>query len=224
MEKVLIIDDDENFCQVILKELLDPHYEIVIAYNGQEGYEKAISEKPDIILMDKVMPVMNGFESTKHIKANPATHHIPIIFITVIADIDEVIKAFELGAADYIIKPFNELEVLSRIRNHINLLQFQRKIVELAKKNSVLAMAVTVNHELRQPLTVLQGYYDTLVDKLTEEDRQKNQKSIKRINQSIETIVNILNKYSMSENFAIDDYLVDSDYAKNIQMVKYEES
>jgi len=222
MEKLLIVDDD-TFCQVVLTDLLCPHYDIVVASNGKEGYEKALSEKPDIIIMDKVMPIMDGLESTRLIKADEKTHHIPIIFITVVADIDDVIRAFELGAVDYIIKPFNEKEVLSRIRNHVNLVIFQKKIVELAKKNSILAMAVTVNHELRQPLTVLRGYFETLVSKLTDEDKEKNDKSISRVNDAIDNIVNILNKYSINPNFAIDDYLVDSHYAKNIQMVKYEE-
>jgi len=222
MEKILIVDDD-SFTQTLLTDLLSPHYQVVLANNGKEGYEKALQEKPDIIIMDKVMPVMDGFESTQMIKASESTQHIPIIFITVIADVDEIVRALELGAIDYIVKPFHDLEVLSRIKNHMDLTLAHRKITELERKNSVLAMAVTVNHELRQPLTVLRGYFDALINNLVEEDQKKNEKNITRINNAIDGIVKKLNIYSNSPNFIIDDYLVDTDYAKNIRMVKYED-
>jgi len=222
MEKILIVDDD-SFTQTILTELLAPHYQIILANNGKEGFEKALQDKPDIIIMDKVMPIMDGFESTKIIKANEHTQHIPIIFITVIADVAEIVHALELGAIDYIVKPFHDLEVLSRVKNHLDLALAHKKITELEKKNSVLAMAVTVNHELRQPLTVLRGYFDSLINNLVEEDQKKNEKHISRINSAIDGIVKKLNIYSNSPNFTIDDYLVDTDYAKNIRMVRYDE-
>ena len=156
MDKILIVDDLQ-ISQEILSDLLSASYEIICASNGQEGYEKAKSESPDLIIMDVVMPVLDGFEATKLLKSDEETKDIPIIFITVLDNIDDVVKGLELGGVDYIIKPFHDLEVLSRVNTQIKLSKYQKRILELTKNDSILAMAVTVNHDIRQPLTVLQG-------------------------------------------------------------------
>jgi DNA-binding response OmpR family regulator len=218
MEKILIIDDIDMSHQ-ILQELLQPHFLVLCAKNGLEGYEVAIAESPDLIIMDIIMPVMDGFETTLKLKADSRTKHIPVIFITIVDKINEIVKAFEVGGIDYIIKPFNHLEVVSRINTHINLTKFQKQIIELTEKNSVLAMAVTVNHELRQPLTVLQGYFEKMTSELSANNIDFDKKSFDKITDSIDTIVKILNKYTFSQNFKLDDYLANS----GLRMIKYDE-
>jgi len=222
VDKILIVDD-LPISQEVLNELLSPYYELIFANNGQEGYDLTKSKKPDLIIMDVVMPVLNGFEATKLIKADEEVKDIPIIFITVLDNIQDVVKGFEIGGVDYIIKPFHDLEVLSRINTQIKLRKYQAQILELTKKNSILAMAVTVNHDIRQPLTVLQGYLDKMIDDLQNFKIVYNQKSIDRINISIETIVKFLNKYCECENYDIDNYISDNFNLSNIPMVKFRE-
>jgi DNA-binding response OmpR family regulator len=218
MEKILIIDD-VDLSQQILFELLQPHFLVLSAKNGLEGYEMALAEMPDLIIMDIIMPVMDGFEATKKLKEDTRTSHIPVIFITIVDKINEIVTAFEIGGVDYILKPFNELEVLSRINTHLDLTKFQKEIIDLTEKNSVLAMAVTVNHELRQPLTVLQGYFEKMTSELSANNVDFDQKSFNKITESIETIVKTLNKYTFSHNFKLDDYLANS----GVRMIKYDE-
>ena len=222
MEKILIVDD-LHISQEILKDLLSEKYEIMVASNGQEGYEKAKSSEPDLIIMDVVMPVLDGFEATKLLKSDIKTQNIPIIFITVLDNIEDVVKGLELGGVDYIIKPFHDIEVLTRINTQIKLAKYQKKILEFTQNDSIFAMAVTVNHDIRQPLTVLQGYLDKLIDDLQEHKVTYNQKSVDRINISIETIVGFLNKYCDCKKFAIDHYLSDKAETVKISMVKFDE-
>ena len=222
MEKILIIDD-VHMSQRILEDLLNPFYQVVCANNGKEGYEKALIEKPDLILMDIVMPVLDGFESTKLIKTNDEIKNIPIIFITAVDRIDEIVKAFEIGGVDYIIKPYKELEVLSRVNTQIKLIKYQKQILDLERKNSVLAMVVTANHELRQPLTILKGYFDLHLINLNENHITYTPKHIDKINESFDLMISLLDKYRDNSNFDIDDYISNDDYKMKIQMVKFKE-
>lgn len=222
MEKILIVDD-VKMSQRILEDLIKPHYDVLLATNGQEAYDTAKKEKPDLILMDIIMPVMDGLEATRLLKEDLDTKHIPIIFITAIDKINHIVKAFEIGGVDYIVKPYNELEVLSRVNTQIKLQKYQKQILELERKNSILAMIVTANHELRQPLTILKGYLDLHLSTIEDKNCQYDQKHIIKINDSIDQMINLLNKYRDCTNFDIDEYMSNDDYKMKIAMVKFKE-
>jgi len=113
---VLLIDDNEDF-RFYLKDNLGVHFNITEAANGKEGWERALSAKPDMIVSDIMMPEMNGIELSKKLKKDPRTALIPLILLTARAEEEQQLEGFETGANDYITKPFNFEILLARIHN-----------------------------------------------------------------------------------------------------------
>ncbi|MDR3338109.1 MAG: diguanylate cyclase, partial [Treponema sp.] len=128
--RILVIDDEKTNLMV-LNELLSPDYTVLTAKSGGEGLDLAAQERPDLILLDIVMPGMNGFEALKALKDSPETQSIPVIIITGLDnDLDEE-KGLQLGAVDYISKPLKNAIVLARVRTHIQIVQHIRTIERL---------------------------------------------------------------------------------------------
>lgn len=124
---ILIVDDVPENVQ-ILGDLLSKSYRTFFALDGNEAIEQAVKQRPDLILLDVMMPVMNGYEVCSHLKADEKLRDIPIIFITALDRPEDESAGLKLGAADYITKPFNPDLVLLRIRNHLSL-KFQRDLL-----------------------------------------------------------------------------------------------
>lgn len=120
-ELILIVDDNPNNLEVIFNILTQSGFEIAVAVNGESALEQVKEDPPDLILLDILMPGINGFETCKHLKSDPLTHDIPIIFMTALDDVVDKVKGLSLGAVDYISKPFAEEEVLARVRVHLKL-------------------------------------------------------------------------------------------------------
>ena len=112
-EKILIVDDDPTNVEILYLFLQDKGFQIAVANNGERAYKVALSFKPDLVLMDVLMPGWDGFETTKVFKSDPQLQDIPIIFVT--AKLEEAEKAFKYGAADYVIKPFSNVELHARL-------------------------------------------------------------------------------------------------------------
>ncbi len=117
---ILLVDDNPTNLQVLGK-YLRKEYATAVSLNGREALNFAGKLKPDLILLDIMMPIMDGFEACKKLKARAQTREIPIIFLTARRDIETVVKGFELGAVDYIIKPFHKAELLARVNTHLSL-------------------------------------------------------------------------------------------------------
>lgn len=222
MDKILIVDD-VNLNLRILEDHLLPYYEVLKARNGKQALELAITEKPILILMDIVMPEMDGVEATQKLKEMEATRQIPVIFITALDQINDMVKGFEVGGVDYIIKPYNPQEVLTRVNTQIRIIKYQQQILDLERKNSVLAMVVTANHELRQPLTTLKGYLEMHLDELKEQGVYFSDKPIKKFEKAIDSMIKILDKYKNNQDFDITSYLRDEEQNMDIKMVKFKE-
>lgn len=118
--KVLIIDDEATNLQ-ILNEILQKDYQLLFAKGGNKGIELTISEEPELILLDVMMPEMTGHDVCKILKSNEKTKYIPVIFVTALSDIEDEEKGFQLGAVDYITKPVSPPIVKARIKNHLSL-------------------------------------------------------------------------------------------------------
>ena len=117
-KKILVVDDAE-FNRDLIVQLLVDDYQIVEAVDGQDGLNKAEAERPDLILMDLGMPVMDGWEATRRIKANPDLKHIPIIAVTSHAMVGDEIQAREAGCDDYIPKPVDENVLIQKVKKFI---------------------------------------------------------------------------------------------------------
>jgi putative two-component system response regulator len=129
IQKTILIVDDTDLNVNILMDLLDEKYDILAALNGEDALEIIEEDSVDLILLDIMMPGIDGFEVCKRLKLNPKTTDIPVIFITAKTDDDSIEKAYELGGVDYITKPFRAREVLSRVANHLALSE-QNHILE----------------------------------------------------------------------------------------------
>jgi len=138
---ILVVDDVVENIQVAMNVLKEDNYNLTFALNGEKALELINDNDYDLILLDIMMPGIDGYEVCKHIKLNPQKSDIPIIFLTAKTDIESISKAFTLGAVDYITKPFNADELLARTRNH----------VELYKSRQLLAqnnLSLKVKHEV----------------------------------------------------------------------------
>ena len=177
--RILIIDDMVSDIELISEMLKKKKYHIASAKNGVTAIAKAKANKFDLILLDVVLPDMNGYEICKHLKKHPSTKDLPIIFITVKSDYQSLLKGFEVGAVDYITKPFNELELLARVNTHLEL-KFSReelkKAKEYAERSDKLKSAFLSNmsHEIRTPMNAIIGFSELLlISDLT--DKQKKE-------------------------------------------------
>ncbi len=120
MKKILIADDAAVNVKLV-SEILKSRYDIITAYDGSSCMKTASEQKPDLILLDVVMPDMNGYDVCRGLRSDPVTSHIPVIFITSRKDLDDVVMGFEAGGVDYITKPFNSAELIARVETHLAL-------------------------------------------------------------------------------------------------------
>jgi len=127
---ILIADDEPRNLQLLMSILSEVNYQIYVASNGSMALKKAKSIIPDLILMDINMPQMDGFEACKQLKSSQSTAGIPVIFLTARTETDDIVKGFELGAVDYIVKPFNSHELLSRVNTHVELRRKEQQILQ----------------------------------------------------------------------------------------------
>ncbi|MEG4485118.1 response regulator [Microcoleus sp. D2_18a_B4] len=143
-ELILVVDDTPANLEVVCETLSDAGYEVATAINGDRALKRVQAYPPDLILLDIQMPGIDGFETCKRLKADPKTASIPIIFMTALSDADSKVKGFVLGAVDYITKPFQEQEVLARVKTHLQLRQLTKNLEQrVAEKTADLEAALT---------------------------------------------------------------------------------
>ncbi|MCP4698697.1 MAG: response regulator [Gammaproteobacteria bacterium] len=171
---LLIVDDMPTNLRMLSTYLRQLDYKVLIAQDGQDALVRVAYNRPDLILLDVMMPKMDGFETCRRLKEDEKTREIPIIFMTALSDTVDKVKGFELGAVDYITKPVQHEEVLARITTHLALRHLQKTLeeknrclqqqsLELQKQNEELdAYAHTVAHNLKNPLNGVIGCTDTL--------------------------------------------------------------
>ncbi len=124
MKKILAVDDEPNNLQV-LRQILKDHYQVIFANSGEKALEAAGKHQPNLILLDIMMPSMDGYEVCNRLKADPATKDIPVIFVTAMSEEESEIRGFDAGAVDYIQKPVSAPIVLRRVQTHLSLVHAQ---------------------------------------------------------------------------------------------------
>src|SRR4051794_12338799 len=129
--RILVVDDAAANIQMVTAILREHGYQISVATNGRQALAVLERVRPDLILLDVLMPEMDGFEACRRIKSNPAYQDIPIIFLTAKTDATDIVRGFELGAVDYVPKPFNAYELLARVNTHLTLDRLNRQNEQL---------------------------------------------------------------------------------------------
>lgn len=162
-EMILVVDDQPTNIKVIAS-ILGHKYSLSFANNGMNALKILEKSDPDLILLDIMMPEMDGFEVCKRIKENPKTKEIPVIFLTAKSDIDDIIKGFNMGAVDYITKPFNPVEMEVRVKNHLNLYHSKKEIEQINKEKDKFFSIIA--HDLRSPFNAIVGFSQLLMDQV----------------------------------------------------------
>ena len=160
---ILLVDDNPTNIDVLYNFLADVGYDVLVAEDGITALERVTYTQPDIILLDIMMPNMDGFEVCRTLKADPETSEIPILFITAMGSVEDKVRGFEMGGVDYITKPFQNQEILARIQNHMELQRMRAKLEsrneDLRSQNEALdAYARTVAHDLKNPLNLVLNF------------------------------------------------------------------
>jgi class 3 adenylate cyclase len=133
--RILVVDDNPHNTRILESLLSKQGHEIVVAHNGQEALDHVAQTPPDLVVLDVVMPDMDGFAVTQVLRSSEATLNIPILMVTALNDLKEKVKGFEAGADDFLSKPFNSVELLARVKS---LLRIKRLHDELVEKNALL--------------------------------------------------------------------------------------
>jgi formate hydrogenlyase transcriptional activator len=163
---VLVVDDDAASLSALFECLRRAGYRVLVAQDGASALERAENGQPALILLDVMMPDMDGFETCRRLKRNDTTSDIPVLFLTALTDTSEKLKGFEAGAVDYLTKPFQWEEVLARVRTHLRLRQVERQLAatnasleeRVAERTAELERALTELDRLRERLEAENAY------------------------------------------------------------------
>jgi signal transduction histidine kinase len=216
---VLIVDDILENVSVLFRFLSQEGFKVLVAQNGEQALRIFDLTRPDIILLDVMMPGMSGFEVCQKLKSQEQTQNIPIIFMTALSDTVDKVQGFSLGAADYITKPFQHEEVLVRVNAHLNLHKLQKKLekqnIKLQQQNQTLETLVqalqqtkltaeatnvtkkqflaNISHELRTPMNAIIGYSEMLKEEAEQSQAQYFSKDLEKILEAGHHLLEMIN-------------------------------
>jgi len=150
---ILIVDDTPANLSVLVDTLSEAGYKLMVAEDGEDALAQTARAQPDLVLLDVMMPGVDGFETCRRLKAQPGTQDIPVIFMTALTDTAEKVRAFSAGAVDYITKPIQHEEALARISTHLTIRRLRHELQQqLALKERFMRIA---GHDLRNPLCLI---------------------------------------------------------------------
>jgi len=180
---ILIADDMPENIMLLGKILQMEKANVLVAQNGLQAVNTAKRDLPDLILLDINMPEMDGFEAARLINQNENTAHIPIIFLTAMSEVSDVVKGFDFGGVDYVTKPFDKKILLSRIKTHLDL-KFSKEKLEKANKQKIAFFSLLA-HDLRSPLSGVMGVIDILNSEYEELSEEEKVEIIREVKLSI---------------------------------------
>lgn len=194
---ILIVDDNSNNVKIIAITLRAFNYKLVIATNGQSAIDMVEKTRPDLVLMDVMMPGMDGYETCERIKSKKENENIPVIFLTALSEKANIIRGFEAGGVDYITKPFNKEELISRVKTHLEL-KFTRD--ELQKNSNYLQslnavkdrMFSVIGHDLRSPLGSVKMTLEYLSETIEETSTEELKSTIDLLQKTTDEVFSLL--------------------------------
>ncbi|WP_028842409.1 ATP-binding response regulator [Thermodesulfovibrio yellowstonii] len=172
-QTILIVDDNIDTVELLRKRLKAEGYNTEEAYDGEEALKKVYELYPDLIILDVMMPKMDGYEVCQRLKTDDRTKFIPIIMLTAKSDVESKVKGLDIGADDYVPKPFDYRELSARVRSLITRKETAEKIIEEEKTESVRKLIDSLSHEIRNPIVSIAGFTKKVYDNLPPGDPNK---------------------------------------------------
>ncbi len=198
---ILVVDDQPINVQLLKRKLEREGLRVVTAYNGLEALDQVNRERPDLILLDVMMPDMDGLEVCQRLQANDATRGIPIIFITARTDKESKLEGLGVGAVDYITKPIDLDETLARVQTQLRFVAINRQVVDLTRRLEESRKAATIGavtqgiaHNLNNLLGVVIGYLDLV--KAYYDKPEQVKKNAQHVEDAVQRIVAIIKQLS----------------------------
>jgi len=209
MKKILIIDDNPDNVFLLQSRLEKEGFEVITAYDGEMGIQKAVQEKPDLILLDVLMPDISGYDVCKTLTIKEETKLIPIILLTALIDADNIREGLQAGAFDYIKKPFNRIELIARINSALRFSETNKFLLELEKIKTFASTVVTANHEIKQPLTLINLSTAAVRREMSKPDASSENvlKRIEIIENAAKDIISVLDKLGSIKKPVITPYV-----------------
>lgn len=209
MSKICVIDDHPENVFILQDRLEKAGFEIITAYDGKTGLEKVREELPDLVLLDVMMPGISGFEVCRSITQDDLTKHIPVILLTALTSTEDLEDGLRAGAFDYIKKPFNRAELLARIKSALRFSETNKFLIEIEKVNTFAATVLTANHEIKQPLTLINLSTTAIRRELSKEELnlESIEKRVRFIESATKEIIAVLEKLTSIKKPVFTDYL-----------------
>lgn len=199
--KILVVDDQPINVQLLKRKLERENITVVTAYSGQEALDQVAAEKPDLILLDVMMPDMDGIEVCQRLQAQESTRSIPVIFVTARSSKEGKLEGLGVGAVDYITKPIDLDETLARVQTQLRfvavnreMLDLQRRLVEARRAATIGAVTQGIAHNLNNLLGVVIGYLDLIKAYHDRPDQVK--KNAQQVEDAVQRIVSIIKQLS----------------------------
>lgn len=172
-QNVLIVDDNIDTVELLRKRLKAEGYNTIEAYDGEEALNKVYESLPDIIILDVMMPKLDGYEVCNRLKSDDRTKFIPIVMLTAKSDVESRVKGFDIGADDYVPKPFDYTELSARIRSLLTRKETAERVIEEKRIESVRKIIDSLSHEIRNPIISIAGFAKKVYDNLPPGDPNK---------------------------------------------------
>ena len=198
---VLVVDDNEMNVDLLASMLERFNYKVFTAYNGREALEAVAEHQPDLVLLDITMPEMSGYDACRAIKAREESAETPVIFISALDETNDVVKGFEVGGVDYIVKPFKSREVLVRVKTQLTLAQQKKQIEDMRRRERAQFEQVdrlrsqfigSATHDLKNPLFVISGYADMLAMYPEVKNNPGAFKHVQSIHRSVDKMISLV--------------------------------
>jgi signal transduction histidine kinase len=187
---LLIVDDIPTNLKVLFEYLKSLGFKVRIAKNGENALAQVAISLPDLILLDVMMPKMDGFEVCRRLKADEKTRDIPVIFMTAKTETVDKVKGFDLGAVDYVTKPIQQEETLARINAHLTIRNLQKSLQH--QNQELEAFAHSVAHDIKNPVNVITNYTEMLIEDLETTLTPESLMMLQSSHEAAHNIVNII--------------------------------
>ncbi|MEW6570429.1 MAG: response regulator [Nitrospirota bacterium] len=199
--KILIVDDAVDTVELLKKRFRAEGYDTAEAYNGEEALHMVTKYNPDIIVLDVMMPKIDGYEVCQILKSDEETRYIPVLMLTAKGEVESKVRGLDIGADDYLAKPFDYKELSARVRSLLAQRAAHEKKAEEEKAGALGQMMEQVAHEIRNPLTSIGGFARKVYSKLPESD--PNRKYMEMIINDVAVLENMIKQLIELKTMAI---------------------